>query len=137
MAGKNIDFDPENSLSFEGDSGPYLLYTFARCRSVLEKARAFGFVPLAQKKSQEILSLEKHLCRFSEVVEESQKTWEPHHVATYLLILARDFNSWYGNTKIIDENNSDMSYNLWLVQSVSLVIKNGLYLLGIETLEKM
>lgn len=138
MAGKNIDFDPETSLSFEGDSGPYLQYTFARCNSILEKAKESGFEILAQSSTEwKAGDLEKMLCRFPEEVETSIKTWEPHHVAGYLLTLAREFNSWYGNTKILDETNPNLSWNLWIVQSVMYVLKNGLYCLGIETVEKM
>lgn len=138
MAGKNIDFDPETSLSFEGDSGPYLQYTVARCLSILEKGKSIGLVAKPQKREDHgATALEKYLCRFPEVVEESQKSWEPHHIANYLLVLAREFNSWYGNTKIVDEGNLNASYNLWLTQSVSTTIKNGLYVLGIKALERM
>lgn len=138
MAGKNIDFDPETSLSFEGDSGPYLQYTVARCLSILEKGKTVGLTPKPQKfKDNVVTPLEKYLCRFDEVVEESQKSWEPHHVANYLLVLAREFNSWYGNTKIVDEENTNVSYNLWLTQSVATTIGNGLHLLGIRYLERM
>lgn len=138
MAGKNIDFDPETSLSFEGDSGPYLQYTVARCLSIIEKGKGVGLVPKPQKlKDDTVTALEKYLCRFPEVVEESQKSWEPHHVANYLLMLAREFNSWYGNTKIVDEENLNASYNLWLTKSVATTVSNGLYLLGIKYLERM
>ncbi len=138
MAGKNIDFDPETSLSFEGDSGPYLQYTVARCLSIIEKGKSVGLVPKPQKvKDDTVSDIEKYLCRFDEVVQESQKSWEPHHVATYLLVLAREFNSWYGNTKIVDEENLNTSYNLWLTKSIATTISNGLHLLGIKALERM
>jgi len=138
MTGKNIDFDPETSLSFEGDSGPYLQYTVARCLSIIKKGKGMNLAPRPQKLQDEKVSdLEKYLCRFPEIVEASQKLWEPHHIATYLLILAREFNSWYGNTKILDEENLNVSYNLWLTQSVATTIGNGLHLLGIKYLERM
>ncbi len=138
MAGKNIDFDPEITLSFEGDSGPYLLYTYARCNSILEKAFSLGFKPAAKTTSEwEAGNLEKLLCRFPEEVEKSIQSWEPHHVAGYLLMLAREFNSWYGNTKIIDESNKNLHWNLWLVKSVMDTLKSGLYCLGLKTVDKM
>lgn len=138
MAGKNIDFDPETSLSFEGDSGPYLQYTVARCLSILEKAKELNLAATPHKsKDGGITTLEKYLCRFDETVVESQENWQPHYIANYLLVLAREFNSWYGNTKILDTENVNVSYNLWLVQSVVCVLKNGLYCLGIETVERM
>ncbi len=137
-AGKNINFDPETSLSFEGDSGPYLQYTFARCNSLLEKAKSEGFEMSEEpKKGWTAGELEKILYRFSEVTEESIANWAPHHVATYLLELARTFNSWYANTKVLDEENENAGFYLTLVEKTSKIIKNGLYLLGIESPEKM
>ncbi len=138
MAGKNINFDPETSLSFEGDSGPYLQCTNARINSVLEKAATAG-IPggSAKEKGRDIADVEKLLYRFSEVVEDSINDWSPHHVAGYLLELARAFNSWYGNTKIIDAENVNASYNVALAKAVSQTIQNGLYLLGIKAPERM
>lgn len=144
MAGKNINFDPDTSLSFEGDSGPYLQYSLVRANSVLEKAKELdgnqdldfeNFLKFDPKES--ISSLEKYLVRFPEVVEHSIKLWEPHHIVGYLLDLAQSFNSWYTKVKIIDENNKDMKYNLAIVKAFYLTMQNGLYLLGIQSPEKM
>lgn len=138
MAGKNINFDPETSLSFEGDSGPYLQYTHARINSVLEKANAAGIAPGSVKeKGRGITDVEKLLYRFPEAVVSSVEAWSPHHVAGYLLELARAFNSWYGNTKIIDVENVNASYNIALAKAVSQTIHNGLWLLGIKAPERM
>jgi arginyl-tRNA synthetase len=138
VAGKNIDFDPETSLSFEGDSGPYLQYTIARCNSIIEKAKQEGFASEKDRKEiEDITTLEKLLCRFEETVIQAEMVWEPHHVATYCLLLAREFNSWYGNTKIVDSNNKNMSYNLWLTEAVTVTLTNGLHILGIKALERM
>jgi arginyl-tRNA synthetase len=137
MAGKNINFDPETSLSFEGDSGPYLQYTNARINSILEKAKATGLEPRADKKGGGVIDVEKYLYRFPEVVELSISEWAPHYIATYLLELARAFNSWYGNTKLVDPENENASYNLAVAKATGLTIKNGLYLLGINAPEKM
>ncbi len=136
QAGKNIDFDPETSLSFEGDSGPYLQYAGVRANSVLEKA---GVLPKAESKNtkREISDVEKLLVHFPEVVENSINSWAPHYLTTYLLELAQSFNSWYAHTKIIDETNPNMPYNLAITKSVAQVIKNGLELLGISLPERM
>jgi arginyl-tRNA synthetase len=137
-AGKNINFDPETSLSFEGDSGPYLQYTFARCNSLLEKAKSEGF-----EKSEVVAEdwqageLEKTLYKFEEICESSIASWAPHQTANYLLELARVFNSWYANTKILDKENKNTGFNLLLVEKVSFALKNGLYLLGIDAPERM
>lgn len=137
-AGKNINFDPETSLSFEGDSGPYVQYTFARCNSLLEKAKEEGLkFDENSTNNSETSSLEKILYRFPEIVERSVSLWAPHHVANYLLEVSRAFNSWYGNTKILDKENPNASFNLNLVKKTSLVIKNGLYILGIDAPDRM
>jgi arginyl-tRNA synthetase len=72
-----------------------------------------------------------------EIIEPGAKNWEPHHVANYLIELARAFYSFYGNTKIIDEDDVMAPYRLGLVSAVGQVIKNGLYVLGIEVPERM
>lgn len=138
MAGKNIDFDPDTSLSFEGDSGPYLQYTIARCNSVLEKAEDEGFkIKEKPVHSYTPSEVEKIIYRFPEVVEKSISEWAPHHVSGYILELSRSFNSWYGKTKIIDKENENAGYNLNIVSKVATTIKNGLYLLGIESPDRM
>lgn len=135
--GKNMNFDPETSLSFEGDSGPYLQYTAVRARSVVRKAKEEGIVPSTQKMGEEILSLEKHLLRFPEIVSRSIFEWAPHHLASYLLTLAQEYNSWYGNTKIINPEDAVSSYRVALSSLVGNVIERGLWLLGIAVPEKM
>ncbi len=137
-AGKNINFDPETSLSFEGDSGPYVQYTVARCNSLLEKAKSEGFIKKDTPESSWTPSeLEKNLYRFSEVVENSVANWAPHTTATYLLNLSRAFNSWYGNTKVLDKENENAGFYLTLVEKTAMTLKNGLYLLGIESPDRM
>jgi len=138
QAGKNINFDPETSLSFEGDSGPYLQYTHARCNALLEKARQKNLAPdIEMPDGWVITEVERLLYRMPEIIETGAKNWEPHHVANYLIELARAFNSFYGNTKIIDEDDVMAPYRLALVSAVGQVIKNGLYVLGIEVPERM
>jgi arginyl-tRNA synthetase len=138
MAGKDINFDPETSLSFEGDSGPYLQYTNARINSILEKAKAVDLTPNAEKGSDELpTEVEKLVFRFPEIVELSITEWAPHHITTYLLQLARAFNSWYGNTKLVDAENPNTKYNLAIAKSIGIVIQNGLQLLGIKSPERM
>ncbi len=134
MAGKNINFDPDTSLSFEGDSGPYLQYSTVRSGSVLQKAD----VSMEDCNQVEIITdVEKYLARFPEVVENCIDLWEPHHMVGYLLDLAQAFNSWYGRVKIIDAENKDMPYNLAITRAFQITMKNGLYLLGIKSPEKM
>lgn len=134
MAGKNINFDPETSLSFEGDSGPYLQYSTVRAKSILEKAQT---VSLEFNQKENIIEVEKYLDRFEEIVSRCISLWEPHHLVDYLLDLAQSFNSWYAKVKVIDETNKEMSYNLAIVKAFHATMQNGLYLLGIEAPKKM
>jgi len=139
--GSNIIYDFEKSISFEGDSGPYLQYTAVRANSIITKAEAFlkngPFGSSLNDRPLEVTDLEKYLYQFPEVVEYSYTSLEPHHIATYLIELASSFNTFYGNTKIIDEGNKYMAYHLDLVKSFYQTMKNGLWLLGIEIPERM
>jgi arginyl-tRNA synthetase len=137
QAGKDINFDPDTSLSFEGDSGPYLQYTAVRAGSLLEKAKALGIAPNVDIPVSGTETLERLIPRFIEVCTEAQKTWAPHYVVSYLLDLAQAFNSWYGQGKIIDEDVSATAYRLSVVAATRQTLINGLWVLGIETPEKM
>ena len=133
--GGNIIYDFEKSISFEGDSGPYLQYSYARANSVLEKAKKENILP--GFRSDEISEVEKLLYRFPEIIFRSAQEFEPHYIANYLIGLARSYNAFYGNTKIIDKDDSTSPYKIALTLAFSTVIKNGLYLLGIKTPERM
>ena len=135
--GGNIIYDFEKSISFDGDSGPYLQYSFARANSILEKAKLENILPGFIKSDIDISEVEKLLYRFSEVVKRSAEEFGPHYIANYLIELARAYNAFYGNTKIIDKDDESSSYKLALTLAFASVVKNGLYLLGIKTPEKM
>jgi len=145
QAGKNIVYDQEKALSFEGDTGPYLQYTYVRALSVLKKAKqkSGDDQKIDEKNDWEIESVKKVptvgkiILKFPEVVEQSWQNRSSHHLAGYLHKLAAEFNSFYGQTKILDEDNEDYRYNLYLTEAVAQTIKNGLYLLGIEVVEEM
>lgn len=135
--GQNINFDPETSLSFEGDSGPYLQYTHARISSLVEKALALGISP-SYKSIEPATDLERVTLQFSTVVESAITEYAPQHIVTYLLELARTFNSFYGANKIIDEADTETSaHRLAIASAVQVVLKNGLRLLGIKAPENM
>jgi arginyl-tRNA synthetase len=137
MAGKDINFDPDTSLSFEGDSGPYLQYTAVRANSVLTKAKEAGLEGEIIETNNEVIDLEKMISRFPKVVSLSIDEWAPHHVSTYLLNLSQTFNSWYASTKILDLENPNARYNLALTLATRIVLTNGINILGIEVPEKM
>ena len=136
--GGNIIYDEEKSVSFEGDSGPYLQYTAVRSHSIIEKAHKEGMqssVELPQ--NWEMTTLEKYLYRFPEVVLLAYQKLEPHGIATYLSELASTFNSFYAHQQIIDKNDVASPYRIALVEAFLKTMQNGLYLLGISVPEKM
>ncbi|MFA6269768.1 MAG: arginine--tRNA ligase [Candidatus Paceibacterota bacterium] len=148
--GGDIIFDFDKSISFEGDSGPYLQYACVRANSVLEKAKAakmissVGFADFpSENTTLEIIlaasatELEKILYRFEEVVERAGQEYAPHHIVTYLTELASVFNSFYANNKIIDGSDTTSPYKIALTTAVAHTLRSGLHILGIKVPEKM
>jgi arginyl-tRNA synthetase len=137
QAGSDIIFDTKKSLSFEGDSGPYLQYSRVRALSVLEKAKKEGVVGAPTTIPEHTSELARLLQRFPEVVLRSQQEREPHHVTTYLTHLASAFNSWYASEKIVDPADASSPWRVALTEAFETTMKNGLWLLGIGAPEKM
>lgn len=138
MAGKNINFDPETSLSFEGDSGPYLQYSTVRAHSIIVKTpESILSQDVCIPENWIVTDLEKQLIHFPRVVARSIDEWAPHHIVGFLLELAQAFNSWYATGKIIDETDPQSRYKVELTKAFYTTMKNGLYLLGIEVPGKM
>lgn len=136
-AGKDINFDPDTSLSFEGDSGPYLQYTAVRAGSLIEKGKGAGISPDATSPVSGTETLERLIARLPEVVTTAQAEWAPHHLVGYLLELAQAFNSWYGQGKIIDDDTTATAYRLAIVAATRQTLTNGLWMLGISVPERM
>lgn len=140
--GGDIVFDFDKSISFEGDSGPYLQYTCVRANSVLEKAKQDFLDYTTPEKPRGTLDtpneVERLVYRFPEIVEKAGQEYAPHYLVTYLVELSAAFNSFYANNKIIDSENPELtSYRLALTKAVSTVLTNGLHLLGIKVPERM
>jgi arginyl-tRNA synthetase len=135
--GGDIIYDFEKSISFEGDSGPYLQYSYARANSILEKAQKENIYPDFDKVPDEIFEVEKMLYKFEEVVARAVSEYEPHYIANYLIEVARSYNSFYGNTIIINKEDENSAYKVALTYAFSFVMKTGLNLLGIVAPKKM
>ncbi len=172
--GLDVTFDFDKSVSFEGDSGPYLLYTYARCRSVLRKAEDLGFKNYDLRISENILessivnlnseerTLLRTLYRFPEVIIEATRTLSPNLICSFLFDLAQKYNLFYNKHSILgkvvsrqslvvsknDNDQGDQSpatndqqlttnFRLFLTHATSSIIKKGLHLLGIQTVERM
>lgn len=133
---KDIVFDWDEALNLEGDSGPYLQYAHARAKSVLKGAKKANLKPEVKRWPEKTTDLERLLYRFPEVVERSAKDFAPRYIATYLHKTAQEFNTFYGGTKIIADDEQ-ASYRLALTAATAQVIKNGLNLLGIQAPEEM
>jgi arginyl-tRNA synthetase len=130
--GTNIIFNKEQAISFEGDSGPYLQYTYARIVSVLEKAKVAGVVTEGKVLPENTYLLEKFLYQFEEVVLEAQTDRAPQKLTVYLTELAGAFNAFYAQEKIADSTDEYSPYKAALTEAVGTTLKNGLYLLGIK-----
>ncbi len=132
----DVIFDIERFLSFEGDTGPYLLYTYARAKSILKKAKynaksSFKFSNLNELEKSLIIDLSA----FPEIVEHAYRELSPSVIAHYSYRLSRLFNEFYHSEKVIGSSNQEQK--LALVSAFSQVLKNSLSLLGIRAIEKM
>ncbi len=134
-SGKDIIFDKERALSLEGDSGPYLQYTHARTYAVVEKAATQNVMPRFDEQAP-VSDLSRLLHRFPEVVVRASREREPHHLTTYLLEVAAMFNSWYAQEHILDGTPAQ-AHKIALTSAVNHTLKNGLWVLGIPTPERM
>jgi len=136
-----MTYDSKASLDFEGDTGPYIQYTYARLKSILAKAgeslnQASGAQNYQlQPEERRILVW---LSRFDEILENVTSELKIHHLAEYLLKLSAEVNSWYSKVSVLKaESTQARIWRLKLVQGVSLVLHQGQKLLGIEVLERM
>ncbi|MES2006809.1 MAG: arginine--tRNA ligase [Patescibacteria group bacterium] len=143
--GKDIIFDPEKSLSTEGDSGPYLQYAHVRAASLLNKienatveqaADGVRSGPLGQVQPSASSSLERLLIHFPDAVARAAEELEPHHVTTYLTELASAFNSWYASERVIVDGKVEKE-KLVLIKAVKNILLSGLSVLGIKAPEEM
>ncbi len=136
-----IAFDIDESISIEGNSGPYILYTYVRTQSVLKKSdyhlhngRYIDGIVNLNIEEKELL---RTLVNYSEIVYEAAKNLSPNLIANYLYDLAQKYNLFYQKHKILDAEEKTKNFRLLLTKATGQIIKNGLYLLGIKTVEKM
>lgn len=130
----NILFDIKKFVSFEGDTGPYILYSYARANSIMKKAKEQKKFEVCDLEDAEI-ALVKKLSMFPEIVMKAERNLHPSIIANYSYQLAQKFNEFYHSCKVVGSEQE--SFRLALVQSFKQVLKNSLKLLGIETLEEM
>ncbi len=142
-ARKNMLFNPAESIDFNGNTGPFIQYTYARIRSVLRKAEAAGCnVPGAVAETTEVNQKEQeliqHLADFKAVVAQAAQDYSPSTVANYCYDLVKEYNQFYHDYSILrEEDEAKKQLRLVLSQNVAKVIKTGMGLLGIEVPERM
>lgn len=131
--GGDIIYDPVESVSLEGNSGPYLQYAHARARSILRKVE--GEPAEAETLEEGERSLVRKISEYAEVVDKAVADLMPHHIATYLYELAQVFNRFYEHNRVIDDPRQ--AVRLGLVQRYADTLQNGLELLGIPAPHQM
>lgn len=136
---KDYVFSWDRTLSFEGETGPYVQYTHARCNSLLEKGK-FNIdnkVDYSLLKTDDEINIIRLLYNFNRVVIDSMEKNEPYFITRHIVEIAKSFNKFYNSTPIIVENEELKKARLLLVYGTKTVIKTGLGLLGIEAPQKM
>ena len=138
----DVAFDVNTSVSFDGDSGPYLLYTYARCKSVLQKSQT-QMSPINLMSHISLINLnpeERLIARlihfYPQIVADSAAAFAPSMLCKYLFDLASSFNAFYAKHTILGEGEN-AGHRTALTAATAQVLRNGLYLLGIETVERM
>lgn len=136
---KDIDFSWERVLSFDGETGPYVQYTHARCCSALRKAEALpaaqpDYAALSDDYAQELL---RQLSRFPETVREAALRYEPSIITRAVTELCKAYNKFYYENRILDEADGIREARVRLTRAVKNTIKTGLYLIGMEAPERM
>jgi len=135
---QDLSFDINQSIETNGDSGVYVLYTYVRIQSILHKNQnsIISKKNNMQHEQGQEKTLTKLLVFFPETIEKSAEDFSVHHIAQYLLELCSEFNAWYGKEVILD-GSEQQKYKVSIAKSVGIIIKNGLSILGIETIEQI
>ena len=139
-ARKNMLFNPEESIDFNGNTGPFIQYTYARIRSILRKAGNTGMTSITSTTSlsdKEVELIQK-MSEYGAAVEQAGKDYSPSGIANYCYELTKVFNQFYHDYSILNEpDEQKKAVRLMLAKNVAKIIKNGMALLGIEVPERM
>ena len=142
-ARKNMLFDPEESIDFNGNTGPFIQYTYARIRSILRKAAEQGIsipetLPTNTELSKKEISLIQHLNGFTSALRQAGQDYNPASIANYCYELVKEYNQFYHDFSVLREEDANKQIvRLALSSAVAKVVKNGMSLLGIEVPERM
>ena len=139
-ARKNMLFNPEESIDFNGNTGPFIQYTYARIRSILRKAEAQGLTAEAATVAleQKEIDLIQKISEYGVAVQQAGKDYNPAGIAAYCYELTKQFNQFYHDFSILNADNEEQKkFRLLLARNVAKNIRNGMALLGIEVPERM
>ena len=132
----DVQFSWEQALNFEGDSGPYIQYSYARASSIIKKTKNFNKSKIKiENLNPSEINLVKKIYNFPEIVKKAQKSLNPSFIANYSFELSQAFNEFYHSSPVIGDKSE--AFRLMLVDSFRTTLKNSLYLLGIEVMEEM
>ena len=135
---KKIAFNPQESIDFQGNTGPFIQYTYARIQSILRKAGELPALPTSGELHAKERELIKQLSLFASVVQQAADTYSPALIANYVYELVKEFNSFYQNVSILGEEDPiKRALRIHLSRKVGEVISTGFDLLGIEVPERM
>ncbi len=142
-ARKNMLFNPEESIDFNGNTGPFIQYTHARIKSIMRKAAEQGILEFngaasAMKLNEKEVTLIQKMNDYAAVVEQAGKDYSPSGIANYCYELTKEFNQWYHDYSVLNaEDELTKQTRLLIAKNVAKIIKNGMRLLGIEVPERM
>ena len=142
-ARKNMLFNPEESIDFNGNTGPFIQYTYARIRSIMRKAKAQGIevpavLPVTMELNDKEISLIQHLQGFAATIRQAGQDYNPSCIANYCYDLVKEYNQFYHDFSILrEEDEGKRVFRVALSAAVGQVVKNGMGLLGIEVPERM
>jgi len=137
-ARKNMLFNPEESIDFNGNTGPFIQYTYARIRSILRKAPSMTSPASSTSLADKEIELIQKMSEYGAAVEQAGKDYSPSGIANYCYELTKVFNQFYHDYSILNEaDEQKKAVRLMLARNVAKILKNGMALLGIEVPERM
>ncbi len=133
--GRDVIFDFDKSISFEGDTGPYLLYVYARCKSILERQKINNTQGSKYPLNPYTKALLSQISRYDDILLSSSLSYTPSTLCSYLFDLGQSFNSFYQNVRVLE--SEDKEFLLTVVDATAKTMKHGLNVLGIEVVDRM